>query len=657
MADALPLHAPNVPPMNLELIADSNEDVRLAKRWLQDPTLYAHLTRNVPREQRQPFDCRLHQRDIDTMVGAGIVRRTRADESVRSWCKVFAIPEWHKERRRLLCEPRLLNQLWRQQGLPDVSLPTVLDAQRMASEAAHNGESIHGADAKAWYFQLLLSEQVQRYFGFQHGGVTYAFTRLVMGGAISVFVGQVIMSAAFCIPRALIYIDNVFWPTTDHADAASTASAIAELMGITLSDNAPQTTILGMEFDLERRTVTVSRKFRDTHAPTLREFCSDINGGRDISFRRLWTNLGIALRVLVVGRLALGFIAPVLRFIGRAARVVMLHGQWGATAPKPNDAERSALIATINFVLRVNSVALPRVGDEDVDTIAFSDASDLGAGAVVIEGASINTYYWTTAQTMRVHEVECAVWAVGVNERSECEEESGGTPEASPARGHVENMRGMSTTDTAAKAARPGFPAERVINDVDPRCQRSSGHDHEQAVILRTTQLSQRESGLLRVAAVDLCNARGPSAIKSDHDNALDPTAAYRDSEGARYQVDDEWDEATISINVREALAAQAALAQISIDNKKILLVIDNTTVVAALNNGRCRNTAINEVVCNIVAQRRRLFVTWVPSATNVADGPSRGREADLQQLQQQQPPWSRVLQLQHTSPGEHQRR
>jgi hypothetical protein len=116
-----------------------------------------------------------------------------------------------------------------------------------------------------------------------------------------------------------------------------------------------------------------------------------------------------------------------------------------------------------------------------------------------------------------------------------------------------------------------------------------------------------------------------------------------------------------ISINIREALAVQAALETIVEPHKRVLLVVDNTAVAGALARGRSTNDVINDVICCVIAAAERrqapLFVTWVRSADNVADAPSRQEELDAGALQQQQPPWSRVLQCYKTSPGEHQRR
>jgi hypothetical protein len=81
-----------------------------------------------------------------------------------------------------------------------------------------------------------------------------------------------------------------------------------------------------------------------------------------------------------------------------------------------------------------------------------------------------------------------------------------------------------------------------------------------------------------------------------------------------------------------EALAVLVAILHFSdlIKGSRLIIMVDNTSVVGALLKGSSRKPDINHIIgCTLMTAHARdieVFVHWVPSRFNVADLPSRGK-------------------------------
>lgn len=79
-------------------------------------------------------------------------------------------------------------------------------------------------------------------------------------------------------------------------------------------------------------------------------------------------------------------------------------------------------------------------------------------------------------------------------------------------------------------------------------------------------------------------------------------------------------------INEKEAYAAMRSIKNTCKKEKKILWMTDSRVLFFAVKNGRSKNETINECVKEILETNAWIQVRWIPSAENLADGPSRGR-------------------------------
>ena len=79
------------------------------------------------------------------------------------------------------------------------------------------------------------------------------------------------------------------------------------------------------------------------------------------------------------------------------------------------------------------------------------------------------------------------------------------------------------------------------------------------------------------------------------------------------------------SINVKELRAIRKAIT--STNRKAIHIVTDSLVSIFAILKGWSKSDKINDEVTRILQQQRQIWLSWVPTEENVADGPSRGLE------------------------------
>jgi hypothetical protein len=86
-------------------------------------------------------------------------------------------------------------------------------------------------------------------------------------------------------------------------------------------------------------------------------------------------------------------------------------------------------------------------------------------------------------------------------------------------------------------------------------------------------------------------------------------------------------------IHEGEALAVTEGLATCE-RGKAVAIIVDNTIVAQAVQRGHSTNKVVNEL-CDLIAHwDHPISIAWVPSEENWADGPSRGREVRLDEIQ-----------------------
>jgi len=425
------LYVPTLTPFDFQKVLDAvpsvtRDEERLkrlkkAERWLKDSTLYHSLFRRLPKKNRAHFRNENMTQHKEALIGSGILERTTRDK-IKSFVKLFTADEPGKPhpddpdsgRMRLICEPRDLNAIL--QGtfsssdiLPKVVFPTINELQR----AAARNSTIAQSDWKCFYYQILLGESVREYYGVQIGDEYFRMTRLPMGGVPSCFVAQEIsvaikdeaMTSVEDVNEAYVQIDNIYF----FGNACTIIGAVEEItsrIGLAVGswansdEDGAVATALGMEFDMQDRTVKLSQKFRRKHQRILLA----LETRNRISALELWYLMGIIIRVAMVLRKPPAGIYYLMNSIRRLARRMGVEARpskqfWAADCGW-NDIERNQAREAIRFINRWTSTTLPFT-ETRTEVFLISDACDEGGATVTIINNNITINEWRWADEQR----------------------------------------------------------------------------------------------------------------------------------------------------------------------------------------------------------------------------------------------------------------
>jgi hypothetical protein len=86
-------------------------------------------------------------------------------------------------------------------------------------------------------------------------------------------------------------------------------------------------------------------------------------------------------------------------------------------------------------------------------------------------------------------------------------------------------------------------------------------------------------------------------------------------------------------IHEGEALAVSEGLADCE-QGRAVAIIVDNSIVAQAVQRGHSTNKVVNDLCDQIAHWHHPISIAWVPSEENWADGPSRGREVRLDEIQ-----------------------
>jgi hypothetical protein len=161
----LSLYAPNLKLLNTALIlalamhsslGKEREDASEAWSWLNDDVRrYDHLLRGLPLGNRRRFTNEHMCNDVGKLIDSGILVRSEGT-GIKAWCKVFGLDEPEKYRRRLIIEPRDLNDAWKRE-YPRCSLPNVADVIDIVAEA----DCLTQGDLKCYFYPILAPRRAE----------------------------------------------------------------------------------------------------------------------------------------------------------------------------------------------------------------------------------------------------------------------------------------------------------------------------------------------------------------------------------------------------------------------------------------------------------------------------------------------------------------
>ena len=404
----LDLYTPMLYPVDLPAIVSlSTEEQVNILRWTCDESRYKDLLRNVPLQTRRLYNCATDF-PIEKLLSAGIVRPAEKGEKWKSSVRVFGIDEPHKNRRRLILDSVLLNELFDLDGNNmRTKFIKLKDLVVLAKEAKG---SILVSDFKCFYYQIPLARSVQKYLAFRHTkpdgtSTVYFVRRLPMGfsGSVSIAntISQFIVDETFRkadykvqhfhgfttainregkLVRAVTQVDNIYFFGGDSS-LQRTYSEVTQRFRLTISECSilAEGDILGYHFRCRQdgASINLPDKFLTKHSPFLDAIIPKL------PLWVFWRTMAIILRGLCVLQ------KPLSEFYGlmfdiRKVSIAIFKGEAGWN----EDIEMSQL-AWAQFqearqIILENAQVEARTKETDGHVI-FSDAS-LAQGGIVIAG-------------------------------------------------------------------------------------------------------------------------------------------------------------------------------------------------------------------------------------------------------------------------------
>jgi len=178
--DDLPLHCKSVGRINLDALsslasnsADTTARWHHARGWLDDINRYSAVPRrgaaSAPR-------ARLSQADIDILQAARVIEDIPPD-LVQGHVRVFAVPEFFKNRRRPIKCPRDINATLGKETLMELDMAT----KQIIINLVNKGSFFVAFDFASYYDQLELSEDVANLQCFKMGNKCYRLRSGAMG--------------------------------------------------------------------------------------------------------------------------------------------------------------------------------------------------------------------------------------------------------------------------------------------------------------------------------------------------------------------------------------------------------------------------------------------------------------------------------------------
>jgi len=396
---ALPAHDGRIP-----------EDLRDALRWINDASLYSDAKSDTLEGSR------LKRADTDKQIERGKVEPC---EDPQGTCKVFLVPEHAKKRFRCIQHPRVANA----NTLRDKKITFTSFPQR--HRAILEGQFTIDLDWSAFFDQLLMNEEVRKYFAFRdRSGRILQMRVMPMGLKHSVAIAQLatlqltnFMQTAYfeeyidnvriigktpqqvirdaaqllcrCVEAGVTVNDVVLTPIREATSVTMRLKAAETIAATLVKQKGPW---LGEHYDYVAKTVEISDKTREK----VRR-CFD-------SSEKTFRNLAAAFGTLLFASRTLGLqLAPYFAARRAMAAVGFLTTEddrlWDSVAP-------ALTKSTCDNIRRWQSDILaagPRKITEDnsPDLVLITDASDVyGWGAISIDSTGGEMFFaapWSLA--------------------------------------------------------------------------------------------------------------------------------------------------------------------------------------------------------------------------------------------------------------------
>jgi hypothetical protein len=137
-----------------------------AERWLSDEKMYTSVPVRSANGAPNPHD--LSEADIDALVDHDVIKQVRRSD-VRGWIKMFTVPEWFKQRKRVIMWTKDINDLLGKELSPKVRFPSKLDIRGFSQR----GKFFAALDFAGYYHQFSLADEVAKRHCIRRNGKFY----------------------------------------------------------------------------------------------------------------------------------------------------------------------------------------------------------------------------------------------------------------------------------------------------------------------------------------------------------------------------------------------------------------------------------------------------------------------------------------------------
>jgi hypothetical protein len=217
-ASNMPWYHPNVMHVDtkkLEQLARGplKQRLRNACAALSNPTFYKDVA------ARSKIVSSIPENELSGLISDGYLEEA-SESGIKGWVRVFAVPEFHKGRKRTIQHTVDVNQVV--SGRLHEPLPTIPAIYGVLRTSAFGVTY----DASAFFSQFRLDECVRDFFGVSVGDRIFRLKRLPMGARMSVELAQAAMTVLAAAARIdgvsiTVFIDNVLFAGSRSACLAA----------------------------------------------------------------------------------------------------------------------------------------------------------------------------------------------------------------------------------------------------------------------------------------------------------------------------------------------------------------------------------------------------------------------------------------------------
>jgi hypothetical protein len=257
-----PWYVPNVRKVDEESMKPflNEAEAKIAYTWLRNGNTYRDMLRRIPKRQRSTFNHTWPEHQTTLLVNAGIIKKTTDTTPTSAWVKIFPCVERAKRRKRIIIEPRAVNKAYRLGQPLSMNLPTLADIEQITLES----EFIQSIDFQSFFYQIVLHEDVRRYFRAKINQETYDVCVLPQGACFSPFIAQMFACAVarsmFPNYRKIVYIDNIYVSRRTAGDSIGDETEQCPFQIGSRSWEA-ETNILGVLVSCKTKTISLTPRF------------------------------------------------------------------------------------------------------------------------------------------------------------------------------------------------------------------------------------------------------------------------------------------------------------------------------------------------------------------------------------------------------------